>query len=149
MANALYALAKISLLTQNPSIDIDTDTIKATLIDTANYTVNLTTHQYMNTNTVAAAAKVGSPVTLTGKTVTLTGNNAVFRASPTIFPTITGATTEAIILWKDGGGGGTSASGTTDPLLAYLDTATGLPVTPNGGDITVTWDTGANGIFAV
>ncbi len=35
----------------------------------------------------------------------------------------------------------------TSPLVALIDTATGLPVTPNGGDITVQWDNGANKIF--
>lgn len=29
---------------------------------------------------------------------------------------------------------------TTSPLLALIATATGLPVTPNGGDITIQWD---------
>lgn len=148
MANTLYALAKASFLGQGPSISLIADTIKATLIDTGNYTVNLSTHQYMNTNTVPAAAKVGTPVALTGKSVTVVGNVAVFNANPVIFSLVTGATAEEIALWKDGGGGGTSASGTTDPLIAYLDTATGLPVPPSGGDITVTFDTGANKIFA-
>ena len=32
-------------------------------------------------------------------------------------------------------------------VIAFIDTATGLPVTPNGGDITITWDNGANKIF--
>lgn len=36
---------------------------------------------------------------------------------------------------------------TDSPLIAYIDTATGLPVTPNGGDITIAWDSGANKIF--
>ena len=35
----------------------------------------------------------------------------------------------------------------TSPLIAYIDTATGLPITPNGGDIIVVWDDGANKIF--
>lgn len=143
MANALYDLARQSFLSQSPALDWDTDTIKVHLIDTGNYTVNLSTHQYMNTNTVAAAAKVGSAVTLGSKTVT----NGVADAGDATFSAVSGATVEAIIIWKDGGGGGTSASGTTDPLIAYIDTATGLPVTPNGGDITVQWDNGANKIF--
>lgn len=33
--------------------------------------------------------------------------------------------------------------------IAYIDTGTGLPVTPNGSDITVTWDSGASKIFAL
>ena len=32
-------------------------------------------------------------------------------------------------------------------VVAWIDTATGLPVTPNGGDITVSWDNGTNKIF--
>lgn len=143
MANALYDLARQSFLSQSPALDWDTDTIKVHLIDTGNYTVNLATHQYMNTNTVPAAAKVGSAVTLGSKTVT----NGVADAADATFSAVSGATVEAIIIWKDGGGGGTSASGTTDPLISYIDTATGLPVTPNGGDITVQWDNGANKIF--
>ena len=143
MANALYDLARQSFLSQSPALDWDTDTIKVHLIDTGNYTVNLATHQYMNTNTVPAAAKVGSAVTLGSKTVAA----GVADAADATFSAVSGASVEAIIIWKDGGGGGTSASGTTDPLIAYIDTATGLPVTPNGGDITVQWDNGANKIF--
>ena len=35
----------------------------------------------------------------------------------------------------------------TSPLIANIDVATGLPITPSGGDIIVQWDTGANKIF--
>ena len=34
-------------------------------------------------------------------------------------------------------------------LIAYIDTATGLDVTPNGSDITITWDSGASKIFSL
>jgi len=34
-------------------------------------------------------------------------------------------------------------------MLLYIDTATGLPVTPNGGDINVNWDNGANKIAKI
>ena len=57
------------------------------------------------------------------------------------FSAVTGATAGAIVIFIDSG------VDTTSNLVAYIDTATGLPVTPNGGDITVTWDTGANKIF--
>lgn len=34
------------------------------------------------------------------------------------------------------------------PLIAFIDTAaSGLPITPNGGNITVSWSRGANLIF--
>ena len=34
-------------------------------------------------------------------------------------------------------------------LICYLDTGTGLPVTPTGADIAITWDSGASKIFAL
>lgn len=39
------------------------------------------------------------------------------------------------------------ASDVDSPLLYYADVATGLPITPNGGDIIVTWSTGTNRIL--
>lgn len=119
-------------------------TIKATLIDTADYTLgaNIDVHEFMNLDTVPAAAKVA--------TATLTLVDAalgVCDANDVTFTTVTGDPCEALIIWKDGGGGGTTQSGTTDLLIAYIDSATGLPVTPNGGNIDVVWDSGANKIF--
>ena len=143
MANALYDLVRQSFLSQSPALDYDTDTIKDMLVDTGNYTKNLATNQYMNTSTLATAAKVGSPQTLASKTVSA----GVADAADITRTAVTGASVEEIVLWKDGGGGGTSASGTTDPLICDIDTATGLPVTPNGGDITIAWDNGSNKIF--
>ncbi len=43
--------------------------------------------------------------------------------------------------------GGADVAATAQRLIAYIDTATGMPVTPNGGDITIAWDNGANKIF--
>jgi hypothetical protein len=141
MSNALFDKARQGFL--DGSIDWDTDTIKLTLIDTANYTVNLSTHQYMNTDTVPSSAKVATSAALASKTVT----DGVADAADVTLSSVSGASVEAIIIWKDGGGGGTSASGTTDRLIAWIDTATGVPVTPNSGDITIQFDSGSNRIF--
>ena len=43
--------------------------------------------------------------------------------------------------------GGADVAASAQRVIAYIDTATGLPVTPNGGDITVAWDNGSNKIF--
>ena len=51
------------------------------------------------------------------------------------------ATGVTLVIYRDTGVEGTSA------LIAYIDAATGLPITPNGGDIIVAWDNGANKIF--
>lgn len=119
-------------------------TIKATIIDAADYVLgaNIDVHEFMNLDTVPAAAKVA--------TATMTLIDAalgVCDAADTLFGSVTGDVSEAIIIWKDGGGGGVTQSGTADLLIAYIDTATGLPVTPGGGDILVKWDDGANKIF--
>ena len=117
-------------------------TIKVTLVDAADYTVNLATQEFMNTDTVPAAAKVATA------TLTLIDAAAgVCDAADPTFTAVSGDQSEALIIWKDGGGGGTTASGTADLLIAYIDNATGLPITPNGADINLAWDNGANKIF--
>ncbi len=132
MANALYDLGRDAFLTGD--IDWVNDTIRVYLIDTDDYTVNLATDEFLSD--VATAAKVANAA-LASKTSAA----GVADAADTVLSSVTGDTSEALILAKWTGTESTSA------LIAYIDTATGLPVIPNGGDITVTWDNGANKIF--
>lgn len=114
--------------------------IKATLIDLADYSF-VNTHEYMNTGTVAAAAKVATSAAMT---LVDAADGGVLDAADVTWPTVTGDQSEAIIVWLDGGDGGTTAAGTVSFLLMFIDTvSSGLPVTPNGGDITVSWLNGA------
>lgn len=133
MANALYDLGRKAFL--DGSIAILTDNIKVVLVDVADYTVNLATHQYLSD--VAAAGRVATSGNLASKASTA----GVFDAADVTLTAVTGDPSEALVLYKDTG------SAATSPLIAYIDTATGIPVTPNGGDITITWDNGANKIF--
>lgn len=133
MANGLYKKGIEAIL--NGSINLESDTIKAVLIDAADYTVNLTTHDFLDD--VPVAARVGTPQTLVNKTFT----NGTFDADDVVFPSVTGDSSEAILLYKDTG------SDATSRLLGYFDTATGLPVTPVGASITVTWS--ASGVFTI
>ena len=57
------------------------------------------------------------------------------------FTAVSGATVEALCLFKDTG------TPSTSNLICYWDTGTGLPLTPNGGDVNVTFN--ASGIFKV
>ena len=132
MANSLYTKGKEALL---GALNLSSDTIKAQLIDAADYTVNLSTHD--NLDDVPAGARVGTAVALGSKTLT----NGVFDAADVTFTAVTGDPSEAVILYKDSGVESTST------LIAYFDTATGLPVTPTGVDITVSWN--ASGIFSI
>lgn len=134
MANAIYPKAKEALL--GGSINMSSDTIKAALIDTGTYTYS-SSDQYWSS---ASAALVGTAATLGSKTVT----SGTFDAADVTYSAVSGSSAEAIIIYKDTGVAATS------PLIAYIDTGyTGLPVTPNGGDITVTWDNGTNKIFTL
>jgi hypothetical protein len=132
MANALYDSGRNAFLTGD--IDWVADTIKVVLVDAADYTVNLSTHDFLDD--VTAGARVAT-ATLASKTATA----GVADAADTTFSTVSGDVSEALVIYKDSGVESTSQ------LIAYIDTATGLAVTPNGGDIVVQWDSGANKIF--
>lgn len=140
MANSLYDPARSTML--KTGIDWDnntTATFKAILIDTGQYTVDLVNHNALDD--IPAGARI--------KTATLTGRAVVSGAADaddTTFTSVpagasTAAILEAVVIYKDTGTEGTSA------LIAYIDSATGLPITPNGGDIIVVWDNGTNRIF--
>ena len=132
MANALYPLWKAAILqaTANSSLG---GTVKIALIDTGTYTYSAA-HEFLTSLT----GRVGTDQTLGSKTFT----NGTFDAADPTWTLVTGATIEALAIYIDTGTAGTSR------LVAFLDTGyTGLPVTPNGGNITVTFD--AAGIFTL
>ena len=130
MANTLYDAGREAFL--NGDIDWTNDTIKIALVDTGTYTFSQT-HDFYND----VSGVVGTPQTLASKTSTA----GVADAADVTFTAVSGATVEALIIYKDTGNTATSN------LIAYIDSATGLPATPNGGDITVTWDSGSNKTF--
>ena len=133
MANALYDKGRQKFL--EGGIAWLTDTIKAVLVDTNDYTVNLATHEFLSD--ILAPARVATSPAFTTKTSTA----GVADAADITWTAVTGDPSEALVFYKDTGSAATSA------LIAYIDTATGLPVTPNGGDIVVTWDNGSNKIL--
>lgn len=137
MANTLYDKARQRFL--EGQINWNTDTIKAMLIDTGAYTANFSSHEFLSD--VGTSARISGTVglTLTGKA---TAGGAA-DAGDVTFTTVSGPSIEAILLYKDTG------TESTSPLIAFIDTGTGLPITPNGGDIIVTWDNGPNKIFKV
>lgn len=133
MSSVVYPKAKEALL--QGQINMSSGTVKAALIDTGTVAYS-SAHDFWND---ISAAVVGTPVTLANKSFT----NGVFDADDVTFTSVSGASAEAIVIYIDTGTASTSA------LIAFIDTGTGLPVTPNGGNINVTWDNGANKIFAL
>jgi hypothetical protein len=86
---------------------------------------------------VPSGARVGTPQTLGSKTLGVVAAG-VFDGADGAFPSVTGDVSEALIMYVDTGVESTSR------LLLFIDSATGLPVTPNGGNINVAWN--ASGI---
>ena len=135
MANAVYPKYKETILGAATNTNLSSGTVKVALVDTAVYTYN-TAHQFLSslTGTVGTAQTIPATKTLTDGVFKTTGTNT--------FTAVPGTTSiEALVLYVDTG------SSATSPLVAYLDTNVGLPVTSNGGDITITWN--ASGIFAL
>ncbi len=140
MPNGVYDKAREAFL--DAAIDWDTNNIKAVAVNVSGagtlYTVDLAAHD--NLDDIPAAARLATSANLTGKTKTA----GVARCSD--FGLTFGAsvaTVEAIVFYVDTG------TESTSKLIAYIDTATGLPFTPppGGGTVNFVVDPGANGVF--
>ena len=112
MANTLYDFARQRFL--EAQINWMTDTIKVILVDTGAYTPQTAVHQYLAD--IPISARIAGPVTLTAKATT---GGAADGADVT-FTSVTGPSIEAIVIYSDSG------SEATSPLIAFIDTATGL-----------------------
>lgn len=129
MSNGIYGLARQAWATGG--INWSSDAIHVDLIDLADYTVSINANQYHSTTTVPTAARVATFGPLLSKSVAL----GVLDAADFTFTGVSGDQAEALIYWKNTG------SDATSPLLIFIDTAaSGLPVTPNSGDIAVVQD---------
>lgn len=122
MANAKYTTFTQDLMTE--TFHMTSDGIKAALIDAADYSFSAAHDEYAND--VAGAAKVAVSSALGSPTVTA----GVFDTADFTWTAVTGDQSENIILFDD--------DTTNDRLISFYDTGmTGMPVTPNGGDINV------------
>jgi len=136
MPNAVYPLYKQALIDGAANVDLDTNTtqdgVYVALIDTGVYTYSAA-HQFYS----SLSGIVGTPQRIVNPTIT----NGLFDGDDVTFTAVTGNSAEAYVLYRQNAG-----ADTTWRLVAYVDTGvSGLPVTPNGGNIVVTWD--ASGIF--
>lgn len=138
MANGFYQLGMQTWAGGDINWKSGGDTFSVILGDAADYAVNLATHDFLDD--VAAAAREEGPVNLASLANLADG---VIDAADITFTAAAGDPCEFLLIYKNTGVEATSN------LLIYIDTATGLPVTPNSGDITVTWDSGANRIAKI
>lgn len=138
MANALYSKARQRFL--EGQLNWLTDTIKVVLVDTGAYTFS-EAHEFLSS--VPAPSRITGSTLLTGKTTT----DGAANADNSPFLAVTGTTIEALVIYKEVLDGSSNPDDTLSVLIAYIDTATGLPITPNGGTLLITWDNGPNKIF--
>ena len=118
--------------------DLTTLTVKAMFIDNADDTVVAGDDFIDDILSAARVPAIASAPALASKTngVVAVGT---FDAADTTFTSLTGDASEQLILFEDSG-----VESTSD-IICFWDTATGLPLTPNGGNVTVVWN--ASGIL--
>lgn len=136
MANAVYPRYKQTILTATgspvPNTSLNVNTVQdgpyCSLVDTGVYTYNSGHQMYSQlSGVVGADQRLVNPVV---------DNAAVFDADDLTYTAVSGASIEALVVYRRNAG-----SNINWRLVFFEDTGvTGLPVTPNGGNITVTWN---------
>lgn len=142
MANAVFPKAKEGFL--DGSIDLDTASIKVALVRGYTYS---SAHATVADVTGAGGTLHATSSALSSRTVT----NGVFDAADVTYTTPATSTSDhsLLVFQSSAVGGGADVSAASQRVIAWIDTGTGIPIKPAGGDITVVWDNGANKIFSL
>ena len=131
MANILYPIGKKAIL--DGSIDFLNDDIKIAAMNTSHaYNASHDFYDDVNANTIQTSANLGTKSTTGG----------TFDAAD-LAPAYTSVATNitALVLYKDSG------TPSSSPLIAHIDTGTGLPHTQDGGNVDLTFN--GSGIFSI
>jgi hypothetical protein len=141
MANAIYPIYKNAVMTAGANSSLDQDDTTngpfVALIDTGTYTYSAA-HDFYNdlSGIVGTDQRIATPTVGTVSAGTFDGANVTYTA-------VSGNSVEALVYYRKNAG-----ANTTWRLVLYQDTSvTGLPVTPNGGDIAISFN--ASGIFTL
>lgn len=137
MANGLYKSYKDQLW--DGAFDLLATALDVSLIDAGTVDPDVQTHDFYDD---LVTAEVATFADLAGKAIVDTTNIIAFDATDVTFTSVTGATVEDFSIFED------DATDATSSLLVNFDTATGLPLTPNGADVTLQFDSGSNRIMA-
>ena len=139
MADAFYNDQRNAMLGApiHSFADLNTDDIRIVLYDEGTDALNLADQDLADITAgarIAVSAAVGSPTV----GVVAVG---VFDHADVTFTAVSGASVESLTYYKHTG------TDSTSPLIMNIDSATGLPVTPNGGNIT--WAPHASGVVQI
>ena len=142
MANALFGPGREGFL--DGTIDYDTAVIKVSPIRA--YTFS-STHKFVSDVTTAGGVLHGTAATLGSKTVT---NGTADAADVTFTALAANATSHYLLVYQASAvTGGADVAASAQRVICYIDTGTNIPFVPNGGDVVVAWDNGANKIFTL
>lgn len=144
MANSLFAAYKgvqlgDAAIAGFSVVNWESDDCRTLLIDSADDTINVNTDQDLAD--IVAGARVAVSGALAAKTAVLASNTLTMDADNVTLSAVTGDQAEQVVIYRHTGTEATSL------LLVFFDTfSSGMPVTPNGGDIQIQWN--ASGIFS-
>jgi hypothetical protein len=140
MADAFYDEGRNGMLGGgvHAQPDLDTNDIRVGLRDEGVTAINLATQIDLADVT---SAHVGTDTALAGLTVGTAGVGA-FDHSDETYPNLSGATVESLDYYDF-----QTAVDATSPLIVNIDSWTGLPLTPNGGDVILAPH--VNGVFVI
>jgi len=132
MSNALFDPGREGFLAAE--IDWDTAVLKCALV--RGYTFSAA-HKFVSDVTGAGGTLVATSAALASKTVT---GGVADAADVTFAAVAAGAAVTGILVFQSSAvTGGADVAATAQRLIAWYDTGTNLPITPNGGDITISW----------
>ena len=134
MANALYKKGKNQFLSSD--LQWSSTCSFGVVLVASPYTVDLVADDALAD--ITAANRVAS-TTLAN----LSSSDGAADADNVTLSSVSGSVVFYVVGFNNTGNDSTAS------LVFYIDTATGLPLTPNGGDITITWDSGSIGIFEI
>lgn len=141
MANTLFDAARQGFLAGE--IDWDNAVIKTALV--RGYTPAASTHKFVSDVTTAGGTLAATSAALTSVTTAA----GVAKAGNVTFTAVaSNASGHGVLVFQSSAvTGGADVAATAQRVICYLDTGTNLPITPNGGDVTVQWN--ASGIFSI
>jgi len=107
--------------------DLSAVTVKVVLV-TSSYTPTQSSDEFYS---AISSYVLGTPIALSSKTVAVNGTGIVFDAADVTFTGIASGTATALVFYIDTG------TESTSPLIGYDSTATNLPFTFTGTDVTL------------
>lgn len=141
MANAVYTAFLQGLL--NAEYDLNTASIKCSFV--RGYTFSAS-HATVSDVTGAGGTLNGTSAALSNPTIT----GGVFDADDTTVNTTASASNHGLLVYQASAvTGGADVAASSQKLIAYYDSGTGLPIQPGTGATPVTWDSGSNKILRV